>query len=42
MLVTGFLELYRKNGLGATAFTLYGSFWLTVGVYGIIKAVRFA
>jgi len=72
MLVTGFLELYRKNSLGATAFTVYGkplfynanfcdvlryffaaelipaflaflflysgSFWLTVGVYGTIRA----
>lgn len=37
MLVTGFLELYRKNVLGATAFCVYGSFWLTVGVYGIIR-----
>lgn len=37
MLVTGFLELYRKNILGATAFCVYGSFWLTVGVYGIIR-----
>ncbi len=38
MLITGFIELWRKNSLGATAFCLFGSFWLTVGVYGTIRA----
>jgi succinate-acetate transporter protein len=31
MLVTGFLELYRHNSLGATAFCTYGAFWIAVG-----------
>ncbi|KAL4535552.1 hypothetical protein Ndes2437A_g06262 [Nannochloris sp. 'desiccata'] len=38
MLITGFIELWRKNSLGATAFCVYGSFWITVGVYGTIRA----
>ena len=38
MLITGFIELWRKNSLGATAFCTYGSFWITVGVYGTIRA----
>ena len=38
MVVAGFLELLRKNSLGATAFCVYGSFWITVGVYGTIRA----
>lgn len=37
MLITGFIELLRFNALGATAFCTYGSFWITVGVYGIIR-----
>lgn len=38
MMVAGFFELFRKNALGAVSLATYGSFFISVGVYGTIRA----
>lgn len=38
MYVTAILELFRRNSLGYTAFGCYGTFFISVGVFGILQA----
>ena len=36
-LLAGMWEAYRGKMFGATAFSSYGAFWLSLGIYGIIN-----
>ncbi|KAL4449387.1 hypothetical protein ABPG77_007031 [Micractinium sp. CCAP 211/92] len=38
MEIVAVLEVFRRNSLGATAFGTFGAFWISVGVYGTIRA----
>lgn len=38
MLIVAVLEVFRRNSLGATAFGTFGAFWISIGVYGTIRA----
>ncbi|KDD75767.1 hypothetical protein H632_c507p1 [Helicosporidium sp. ATCC 50920] len=42
LLLTAFFEILRRNALGFTAFAIYGTFWLTVGGYGLMQAMGYA
>lgn len=38
-LLVGMWEVKRNNVFGATAFTSYGAFWMSLAFYGTIKAI---
>ena len=38
MVITAILELLRRNALGYAAFGLYGTFFISVGVFGLYQA----
>lgn len=38
MVITAFLEILRRNSLGFAAFGTYGTFFISVGVFGLYQA----
>lgn len=39
MFIVGVVEMLRRNTLAFTAFSMYACFWLTVGLYGVLRAI---